>query len=410
MTANKNISRKIIINFSAIQFIYFASIVPYMLFAVVFLEYRGLTNSQIGVVMSAAAIAAIVIQMCVSDFADRYNHIPLKFIIILFYIIVLFIGGIFIYGSPSIIAIMVAFTFAQALVISVLSLLSAAFMQFQNTGLNINFGIPRGSGSISCALTTYVLGVVVQNHSPEILFPIQLFLSVLFILSILILPKPESITGRHPDQSDKAEKPSSLVGMLKGNPTFVMFMFAVIFSSVSQSYMNFMINLVRSVGGGTVDLGAAIFINCIFELPPMLLAFWLLKKYKNLNLLVLSIIVTLVKTIGVALAPSVGWIYFSLTLSFAANGIFYLISVYYINEIVKPNERTRGQALIGLCSFAGLGAVIGGVVDGFLIDQFGVNAMMLFCTVCGIISVVLMFYTAKMHQKHFGRSPVVSKS
>ena len=129
--------------------------------------------------------------------------------------------------------------------------------------------------------------------------------------------------------------------------------------------MNFMINLVRSVGGGTVDLGAAIFINCIFELPPMLLAFWLLKKYKNLNLLVLSIIVTLVKTIGVALAPSVGWIYFSLALSFAANGIFYLISVYYINEIVKPNERTRGQALIGLCSFAGLGAVIGGVVDGF---------------------------------------------
>jgi MFS transporter, PPP family, 3-phenylpropionic acid transporter len=142
---------------------------------------------------------------------------------------------------------------------------------------------------------------------------------------------------------------------------------------------------------------------------PMLLSFWLLRKFGSKKLITVSIIAYFIKTLIIFISPNVSWIYVGLVASIFANGIFYIASVYFINEIVKPNERMRGQALFGLCSFAGLGMLIGEAMDGVLVDRFGLDAMMLLCSACGLISIALIIITSYLHKKHLGEEKGIIK-
>jgi predicted MFS family arabinose efflux permease len=103
----------------------------------------------------------------------------------------------------------------------------------------------------------------------------------------------------------------------------------------------------------------------------------------------------------VSLVHTVAGIYITTLTSLLSNGIFFYAIVYFVNEIVKPNERTRGQALAGLCSFGGLGAMIGSTVCGSLLDKYGIDAMMIFCNIMSFAGVMLMLITSKLHKKYF---------
>ena len=406
---NKKTAHKVTAIFSAIQGTYFASIIPYLIYPAVFLQYRGLSNSEIGFSLSAAAVGSIIVQTLVSDFADKNSKVPLKHIVLSIYVIILCLSTALALIPYPISFVMVTFIIGQTCAITLNSLLSATFMQLQNTGLRISFGLPRGVGSITCAVITYLLGLAVEAYTPEILFPIQIGLTILALVCILILPRPENIAGTHPDQTNKKSKPQSLFAMLKGNPTFVVLLIAVVFSSIGQSYFSFLINIIRNAGGNNIDLGIGVCINCGVELIPMIISFWLLKKFGSKKLLIFSIIAFVIKTLFISLASNVSWIYVGLLTSIFANGIFYFASVYFINEIVKPNERTRGQALMGVCSFAGIGLVIGGAIDGVLIDNFGQNAMMIFSIACGLLGITTMFIASHLHKKHFGKKNPILK-
>ena len=150
------------------------------------------------------------------------------------------------------------------------------------------------------------------------------------------------------------------------------------------------------------------FINSSIELVPLFLSAWLLRKFSSRQLLAVSIFAYGAKPVILALAPNLGWIYAAMAFGLLANGIFFFASVYFVNEIVKPNERTRGQMLIGLCSMGGLGVIIGAAINGLLIDRAGLGAMMIFCIVCGAVGSALMLLTSHLHRKYFSKPLPVS--
>jgi PPP family 3-phenylpropionic acid transporter len=400
LSDKKITSRRINVNFSAIQGAYWMSATPYLMFAAVFLGYRGLSNSQIGYTMSASAIGAILIQTILSDFSDNHPNIPLKRILAIIFTVVIAMSAALSWVPYPIAIIMTAFIIGQTCITSSMSLINALSMQMQNAGLKINFGLSRAIGSLFFAITAYILGIVVENNSPELLYPIQILMSIVAITFILALPRPEKVSGKHPDQVGDPVKHSIFV-MLKENPTFVMLMIALIVTFIGQSYFGFLINVIRNVGGDTANLGTTLSTYALVEIVPMTLSLPLLKKFGAKTLLLVSIIALFVKILIISFATNIVWIYISAAANMFSNGIYFFASVYFVNEIVKPNERTRGQALIGLCSFGGIGTVIGASIIGSLLDRYGTNAMMLFCGILTFIGIVLIFIMSHMHKKHF---------
>ena len=400
MEHKKITARRVNINYSAIQGLYWMGTTPFMQFAAVFLQFRGLTNTQIGFSMSVSAIGAIITQTVLSNFSDKRPDVPLKLIVTMLYLIILGASTVLTLVPYSIAIIMIVFIIGQASVTSTNSLLSAMFMQMQNAGLRVNFGVPRGIGSISFAILVYWLGGAVEKYSPEILFPFEIGLSIIAIIAILLMPRPESISGVHPDQVN-VDRPRKIKEMLKENPTFVMLLVSMVFSATGLSYFGFFINIIRRAGGDAQNLGMVMFMNAALELLPMFFSAFLLRKFGAKNLVIVALTAFFIKSFTVSLVHTVVGIYVTTLTSLLSNGIFFYAIVYFVNDIVKPNERTRGQALAGLCSFGGLGAMIGSTVCGSLLDKYGIDAMMIFCNTMSFIGVMLMIVTSKLHKKYF---------
>ena len=56
--------------------------------------------------------------------------------------------------------------------------------------------------------------------------------------------------------------------------------------------------------------------------------------------------------------------------------MFSFASVYFVNEIVAPTEKVRGQALAALCGLGGISNIIGASLGGLMIDSLGINALL----------------------------------
>src|SRR5665647_552380 len=79
--AEISLSKKVNLQFAAIQSSYWISFVPLGGFAVVLLQSKNFTDSEIGIILAMQSIASIIAQPLISIFAGKHPHIPLKNII-----------------------------------------------------------------------------------------------------------------------------------------------------------------------------------------------------------------------------------------------------------------------------------------------------------------------------------------
>jgi PPP family 3-phenylpropionic acid transporter len=401
METKKISARRINADFAGIQGIYWACIVPFFNYTTVYLLYHNLSNTQVGITVSGASIVSIILQFLVSDYSDKNINVPLKRTISIFFAICIVTSFVLMVIPFSIIFIMIIFLIGSACAISINSFISALFVQYKNTGLSVNYGIPRGAGSLSCAVASYILGYAVQKNTPDLILPVAVVLCGLGIIIILAMPRPEKINKNFLKHAENGEKACSTWVMLKSNPTFVLLSVAAVFIFIGQTYISFLINIIRNVGGNTTDLGLYFLINASLELPAMIASAWLLKRFKNRDLVIVSFFGFFFRLFVVAIAPSFTWIMISCIFSLFANAFFWFATVYFIDEAVQPDQRTRGQAFFGICSFGGIGTVLGSVINGYILDIYGISAMLIFCIASTLIGLLCIFITRYSYQKHF---------
>ena len=391
-------TRKINIRFAALQAVFWASAVPTLAYTTVFLQHRKLTNTQIGLTTAVGSFCAIIIQAVVSHFADKNPNIPLKVIISVFFMQCIITSTVLMLIPVGIALLMIIYIMCLASSNSINSFTNALFMQYKNSGLNVNFGIPRAVGSLFFALVSLLLGYVMELYTPEILMPAIICFCGMGIVITASMPRYEGVNKLN---VHKQIKTSSTWSMIRHNPTFVLLCISTTLVFVGQSYTFFYINIVKNVGGNTVELGLILFIGVLFELPGMLLSTRLLKRFKSKDLVVVSIFGFLMKAFVIALAPNMFWIIVSMSFSLIASGIYFFSTLYFVDEIVKPDQITRGQAFFGLCSIGGVGTVLGSLFNGMIIDRFGISILLIFCTVICCIGFALILIVRRMYARHF---------
>lgn len=137
------------------QGLYWSSTCVFLGFGTVFLLNRGLTNTQVGLCTALGAILAISIQLIVSDFCDKHARVPIKRFITVLFIVCLLASSLLMIIPSSIAFVMAVFIVGYSCTGSNNSLLNALFMQLSNAGVPVNYGIPRGIGSLGWAVTAY---------------------------------------------------------------------------------------------------------------------------------------------------------------------------------------------------------------------------------------------------------------
>ena len=135
-------------------------------------------------------------------------------------------------------------------------------------------------------------------------------------------------------------------------------------------------------------MGNMLLIQSIWELPIMFLFSWMLTRRASRTWLRLSGLGFFLHALGAWLAPNMGVMYAIQFFELPGYAMYILASVYFVNEIVPPDQRVQGQAWFTMC--ATLGNVLASLSGGFVLDLWGANVMLAFATLSGGLGMVLL--------------------
>ena len=346
-------------------------------FGAVFFLSKGYSNSQTGAVLAAASILAVLAQPAAAAFADRPGRVSMKQLILILSAVGAVLAVVRFFCSNLAIVPAVLFILEQAAVYALQPLMNALAVQVMNSGGKINFGLSRGIGSITYAVISILLGIFLRTEKTDVLPLFSVIFYVAYVVAVFKFPA----AGRSESKKEMPHEPGrdSAAGYpprRKTNVRFLLLLLAVVCAFCSQSMIgNFLIQIEKHVGGTAENVGIANGLSAAIELPAMAVFGLLIRKFRSGTLLKISFAGFVCKALATMAAPSVAALYLVQIFQFSAYALFIPASVYYANEIIPESSLAKGQA--ALTSAATFGAVAANLLGGWILDGFGVAAMLL---------------------------------
>lgn len=343
-------------------------------YLVIYLTYRGFSDTQCGMTSSLCCFVAVILQFFLSDYMDKHMELPIKRVIITMCCISLLSAVCFGFLPIPVAGIIPCYILAHSTNNCNNGFLNAQMMQYNNVGIDSHYGWPRGVGSLVYALTSFVIGILIDHYSASILSYIYLGSILALVVAECFMPYPYQGIDleKYKTAQGKKIEHTSYFEMLSGNRPLLVFLFCVIFFSVGQTgAFMFQIRIVEHLGGGTSEFGIAELIRAGAEVPALALAPLIYKKISIRTGIIAAMFFASVKTWLTMLAPSLGIVYVAAAMNFLVTGLYVYSNVVFTNSITKVTEKVRAQSLTILCySF---GSIIGNLSSGFLLDHMGLK-------------------------------------
>lgn len=382
------------IGYSFVQALFWASYGIIIGFVSLYLLDAGFSNSIIGVLIALSGIASAILQPLVADFADKSEKISLRQIILgvgsvtlLCAIgLLIFRGNYYLTGA--------FYSSAMVLLQMTTPLVSSLGVESTNYDEKFNFGIARGMGSLGYAITVYVMGIFTKNFG-AFSVPISMFVAVLLmIVSVVVYPiVPKTTSGQ---TASEKKSSGSAFGFFQKYPRYMLLLLGCILLFLSHIVLNsFTFQIVTAKGGNSSQMGFAMGLASLLEIPILFLFGWMLtKKSCDFWFRITGIFFTL-KILGTFLCTNMTGFYLVQIFQPFAWGIITVSSVYYINHIMQQEDSVKGQAYYNVSLT--LGNVFGSLICGRILDLLGVNAMLIFGTICATVgAIILLLFTEKV--------------
>lgn len=369
---------------SRYQFInvsYFAMMAAMLAFASNYLLDLGYTNSQIGIILALYSIVSLFLQPVCASFSDNHPDIPLQRFIqaLLAFIMVgsliMFVSGK-IWGRNLLLSVMTVLIFACMM--SGSPLINTLAFIYEKYNIRINYGMARGLGSATYAVISMVLGYVVDALGAGILPITYILFAALSCFAVQTYRlKLSNKRKRQEEQFEKEEKNSNI--------SFFQFltkykMLTIVLTGYMLVYTthaiinNFYIQVIQNVGGTSSNMGIAVFIAALVELPAMFGFEKLIKRFRIETLMKVSLVMYALKHIVTFFATNVWGIYIASFLQIGAYAVFTPASVYFVNQIVSKTDVLMGQTVNMM--FITMAGVLGSLLGGILMDVFSVHIVL----------------------------------
>ena len=279
-------------DYAALQAIYWILSGIIFCFTTVYLQFKGCSNYDIGIIFAFGNIISFVLQPLVAGYIDRRGQRAISgclritaLLSLLLMLAVLMMPKAGLPLAAAYVIIIAGTMLMQPLCISL-------SFYLESWGCRINFSIARAIGSLFYALGTAALGLLVQSMSENAIPASYIIFSlVLGLITLLFSTKdkqrPDTVEA---PTAEAAEKPSGIVEFVLENKRFAIFLVGCSLLYFTHSLLsNFMIEFIRNIGGDSSDLGGVTAIMALTEVPVMLLFTRLTRRFSVSGLLRFSV-------------------------------------------------------------------------------------------------------------------------
>ncbi|SHE98914.1 MFS transporter, PPP family, 3-phenylpropionic acid transporter [Desulforamulus putei DSM 12395] len=351
-------------------FTYFTTVGIIVPFLPLYFDSRGLTNSQIGILLALGPCVSILVQSPWGYLSDRLQTVKklllLQFTACLILSFLLFHLRSFSLLVPTVIGFYAFFlpSFPQ---LDCLILANS-----KKSGKH--FGSYRLWGSLGFAVTALAAGellAVVGIEWMKGLYQGLLLISILLIFLVKDVPP-----------SGKTTTASQFKELLQRPEVLYVLIFIALVNTTNKANDAFMGILVRSIGGTEAEVGWAWTTGPLSEIPVFALFGLLLARYNETVLLALAAGAYALRWFLFAIAGDPQLIIVIQLLHGLSFGLFYMAGVSYMGKIVPPALRASGQGLLATFG-GGLAGIAGSLLGGFIMDHFG--PQLLYAASCGLV-------------------------
>ncbi len=399
---NKQTTNKYMVptaRYSVIQGSFWMSFCIIFAYVSVFLLSKGFSNSQIGIVVAVSGVISAFMQPIVAAFADRSKKVSLRFIITSCSVIIIAMAFGVLIPNLHMLLIAVFYGIAIATLQILTPLINAIGMDCINRGIPVNFGLARGIGSISYAIISYFAGLLVARYDTTVI-PVMVILCYLILMVGVFCFRFSDINNTNLKDQSKMHATSMdeacTNSFFQKYRKFFILLIGVTLSFISHNILNnYMFQIMQFHGGGSSEMGTALAIAAAVELPTMLGFAMIVKKFSCGTLIKVSATFFMIKSVFTLLAPNILGIYVAQGIQILGFALQVPASVYYVNQLMRPEDRVKGQAFMTVTNT--LGSIAGSLIGGVLLDIFGVRALLFSAT---IVAVAGMFITYLSTEKN----------
>ncbi len=346
-------------HYGLVQSSYWLSYLPIFAYATTFLLEVGYSNLSIGLLFALANLSSIALQSLLASLVDR-GKLAMKSLMLL-------LAGLIFFLALAI-SLKPLFILYLIMLISLMSLqpfVNALGVMGDTCRIKLDFGLARGMASLVYSLGSILLGSIMARLGIKITpYAGQVFIG-LHIISILSYKFPE------PQGHEKKEGGN----ILRAYPFLLPFLSSVVLLFFGYSmFHNYLVHLIRYLGGAEDALGLAIALSAFAEVPTMFSFSRLASRFSSRGLLRLSSLFFLIKALMDFLARSLGQIYLSQLLNALTFGLFVPASVLFLSRSLNKKDTAKGQALLTSALIAG--NVLASSVGGVVMDYYGIRVLM----------------------------------
>ncbi len=355
-------------------------------YVAVFLQYKGLTNTLIGVCTGLSCLLSMFFGPYLSGLVAKIKSLTIKKLMTMLLGLdgLLFLTVTFVPLPTYVLILFYALIYATNL--SCVPFLSSIAMDYLDNGYAVNFGIARGFGSIAYASSAFVLGYLIDWLNPMVL-------SITFVISAGLLLGTlytmADVEG-HEVSEEKKEK-SSLFGLVKKYPTFFFLLLGWAFTfAAAVTLATYLIDIVNELGGNTSFYGIAVFCMAASEMPVMAITPRLMRRYNSVLLIMVAAGFYILRNVLICFAPNLPILLVGMACQSLSYGLTTGVITYYVTYHLKKEDQIMGQTMIAVMT-TGLGSMIGNVLGGYLSDSFGLGAMYVFACGCSVLGAVIIW-------------------
>lgn len=375
------LARQVDIHHAVMQGSYFAGFSAIWGFGPVLLLYWGLSNSALGVVTSLALLLPLLIQPVLASLSDADPRWTSRRLALGLSLLTLAAALAIMLLPEQKTVLLVSYAVIGVTLVCTSPFFNSMVMEYHLRGVNINYGIGRGTGSTTYAIVALVMGFVLERRSPTVILPVLLAALAVQIAAVWsfrypLPPAPAAQEGEPPQVL-------GVWGLLRKYPAFpVMLVGCALLQGGHNACNTYMIHIADKVGAGEGLMGVILAVSAFTELPAMALFPRMHRRLSLRTLFRICAATFVLKDLLFWVARSPVLLYVAAVIQFFEFGIFLPACVYYVAERLDSANQAKGQGLIHVCS-NGLGPAVMTAIGGRLIDSAGINTMLMVTTAAG---------------------------
>ncbi|MBR2661963.1 MAG: MFS transporter [Clostridia bacterium] len=359
-------------------------------YAAVFLKGVGCNNTELGLILALGNVGGALLSPVLGAMIDRNRNLRHAAVVnVLLSIQVVLLILLRLHPAHDLLTA-ACYVLYMTVMMPVNAVNLDLCVRLERAKAPLDFGLARSMGSFAFVILSTLLGMITAQWG-------HLSLPFAGLAVVLLQFFGNRLTDRDlrsaeaampPSEAVITEKSSSLPAFIRENKMFCLMLLGTIVIFIAHNMDgNFLINEVENLGGNTAVMGYIAAFTAITEVPVMMFASKLPKKWDTVQYIRLSFVFFVIKILAYALAPTISLFFAARVLQAPSYALYTVLIVGYADRQVARKDSAKAQSLA--FSMTTIGSVLASLIGGRMFDTVGVRPTMLAAAAIAAVGAVI---------------------